>query len=84
LIRLLYFASVHERLGVDAEDLDLPDKVANVAGLLAHLRNRGENWAEVLSPEHRILVAVNQVMARDTDPVRNGDEVGIFPPVTGG
>ena len=32
----------------------------------------------------RILVAVNEQFARDTDPVRPGDTVAFLPPVAGG
>jgi len=84
MIRMLYFASLRERLGVGAEEIDPPPAASDVAGLLGHLRARGGAWSEALAPERTVLVAVNQEMARDTTPVRDGDEVGVFPPVTGG
>jgi len=31
-----------------------------------------------------VLVAVNQEMARPETPIAGGDEVALFPPVTGG
>lgn len=84
VIRLLYFASLRERLGVESEALDLPAETTTVADLLDHLRARGDTWAEALDRDRSILVAINQEMARAVDPVADGDEVGIFPPVTGG
>lgn len=84
MIRLLYFASLRERLGCDAETLDLPPGVADVAGLLAELRGRGDVWAQALGEGETLLVARNQEMAGLETPVADGDEIGIFPPVTGG
>lgn len=84
MIRMLYFASLRERLGVGAEEIELPPAASDVGGLLEHLRTRGGSWADALAPERAVLVAVNQEMARDSTPLEDGDEVGVFPPVTGG
>jgi len=84
VIHLLYFASLRERLGVGEEQLELPSGVADVQGLLDHLRARGGRWADALAPERRLLVAVGQEMAAPGQAIADGNEVGIFPPVTGG
>ena len=84
MIRVLYFASLRERLGRDREELALPPEVRDIAGLRAHLGARGGQWSELFADEESILAAVNQEMARDDTPVADGDEVGFFPPVTGG
>lgn len=83
-IDILYFASLRERLGVDRESLDLPAGVTDLAGLLAELRARGGVWGEVLAEDRPVLMAINQEMAGAADALRDGDEVGLFPPVTGG
>jgi molybdopterin synthase sulfur carrier subunit len=38
----------------------------------------------VLGPGETLLTAVNQELASPQTPVADGDEVAIFPPVTGG
>jgi len=83
MIRILYFASLRERVGSAGEDLIL-DGAACVGDLLELLRGRGGTWAEALGDSQRVLVAVNQEMARPETPLADGDEVGLFPPVTGG
>ena len=81
---LLYFAWVRERVGLDEERVTLPAHVQDVKGLLAWLRARGPGYAQALERPGAVRVAVNQVHARPGDPVRDTDEVALFPPVTGG
>jgi molybdopterin synthase sulfur carrier subunit len=83
-VKVLYFASLREKLGRDAEDLDLPAGVATIAGLRAHLRARGGAWAEALAEGRLLRAAVNQDMAQPAAAIKAGDEVAFFPPVTGG
>jgi molybdopterin synthase sulfur carrier subunit len=83
-VKLLYFAWLRARIGHAEEDLQLPDGVSTVAGLLDWLRTRGPRYAEALCDPSVIRVAVNQDYVRGDYPVRDGDEVAIFPPVTGG
>ncbi|MEW5863726.1 MAG: molybdopterin converting factor subunit 1 [Pseudomonadota bacterium] len=83
-IRVLYFASIREKVGCDAEEIELPAGVTTLAALRAHLRGRGGAWAEALAEQRALRAAVNQEMAAPTAAVRPGDEVAFFPPVTGG
>lgn len=84
MIKILYFARLRERLGCHEEQLDLPSGVGTIADLLAHLRARGGIWAETLSEGERLMSALNQDIAHRDTPIGDGDEVAIFPPVTGG
>lgn len=84
MIQILYFSRLRERLGCAHERIDLPAAVGNPADLLTHLRGRGGAWAEALAEGETVLFAVNQEMARPETPIRDGDEVALFPPVTGG
>ena len=84
MVKVLYFARLRERLGLAEEHLALPPGVVTVADLLAHLRTRGGRWAEGLGKGETLMTAVNQEFARPHTPLSDGDEVAIFPPVTGG
>ncbi|MBT2865745.1 molybdopterin converting factor subunit 1 [Chromobacterium violaceum] len=81
-LSLLYFARLRETLGVESEQLD--SEAANVAELLAELRQRGQVWTLELAADKVFRVAVNQEMAGLDKPLADGDEVAVFPPVTGG
>ena len=83
-IKILYFASIREKLGKDAEELDIPAEVSTISSLQTHLRARGGAWAEALADGKLLRAAVNQDMAQPTAPIKAGDEVAFFPPVTGG
>jgi molybdopterin synthase sulfur carrier subunit len=84
MVRILYFAKLREDLGKSAEDLDLPGDVASVAALRSHLMARGGAWATALAQGKALRVAVNHDMADAATPIKAGDEVAFFPPVTGG
>lgn len=84
MIRILYFASLRDRLKQDAEQMDLPSGISDVGGLMLHLHQRGAVWAEVFAADQPVLCALNQEMARLDAPLKDGDEIGFFPPVTGG
>ncbi len=83
-LKLLFFAALREQLGVAAESIDLPESVATVEALRSHLTQRGEAWRQALASGRALRVAVNQDMAHASTPVKSGDEVAFFPPVTGG
>jgi len=81
-IKVLYFAGLREQLGTSGEDLEL--SMTTVAGLRSLLMARGGAWQSALAQGRALRVAVNQEMAQPTTPVRPGDEIAFFPPVTGG
>lgn len=83
-LKVLYFAALSERLGTRSEDLDVPPAVTTVAGLRALLMGRGGAWKSALAQGKALRVAVNQEIALPATPVKSGDEVAFFPPVTGG
>ncbi len=83
-MKLLYFAWLRARIGYAEEELELPAEVHDVAGLLDWLRTRGGGYDEALRDLRIVRVAVNQDYVGPEHPVREGDEVALFPPVTGG
>ena len=82
-VRILFFAGLREALGVASESLVLPVGVGSVGALRDLLAARGEHWA-ALATTKNLRAAVNQQMVGLDAPLRPGDEVAFFPPVTGG
>ena len=83
-LRVLYFASLREKLGKDAEEIEVPADVATVAGLRSHLQRLGSSYENAFSEKALIRAAVNQDMVQGEAAIGAGDEVAFFPPVTGG
>jgi molybdopterin synthase sulfur carrier subunit len=83
-LKVLYFASVREKVGKDAEELDVPAGVATVAALRSHLRGRGGSYENAFAEKALLRAAVNQDMVQASARIKAGDEVAFFPPVTGG
>lgn len=81
-IQLLYFAALAEQLQCSQEQIVLPSEVTTVSELQKWLAARGELWNALASEQVRC--AVNQEIATIEHPIRTGDEVAFFPPVTGG
>lgn len=84
MIRVLYFASLRERLGTGAEELEPPVGVKDVGGLAEYLGRRGGRWSEVFDGDQTVMMALNQEAAKGDAQINDGDEVAFFPPVTGG
>jgi MoaE-MoaD fusion protein len=79
-VRLLAFASASDALGAGELELELPEpaKVADLrAWLDAHYPALTPLWP-------RLAVAVNGSIARSDDPLSEGAEVALLPPVSGG
>ena len=83
MLNVLYFASLRESFGRASEQLPVPVP-ADVNALVSVLRARGGPWSESLDVGKRWRVAVNQEIAAMDTRLNAGDEVAIFPPVTGG
>jgi sulfur-carrier protein len=76
--RLLYFASLRDRTGCDAETLD--SAAADPRALYAEVARR---HGLVIAME-RLRVAVNGEFAGWDRPLADNDEIVFLPPVSGG
>ncbi|MCX7150141.1 MAG: molybdopterin converting factor subunit 1 [Rhodocyclales bacterium] len=83
MVKILFFAGLREALGTGSESLALPAGVGSVGALRDHLAARGEAWS-ALATTKNLRAAVNQQVVGPDAPVKAGDEVAFFPPVTGG
>jgi len=84
-VRVVYLARLREAFASAGESLRLAaDRPSTVAELVDQLRLRGGAFAAELAPGRAIRVAINHAMSTSSDVLHDGDEVAIFPPVTGG
>lgn len=82
MITVLFFASLREQLDLGSISIDLsaPTTLSEVIQLLAE---QIDGWYDATNNQP-LLYAVNQEMVTLDAQVCPGDEVAIFPPVTGG
>lgn len=83
-MQLLYFGWVRARIGIGSEQIELPAGIGDVRSLIGWLQGRGDNYQEALREVESIRVAVNQELSELDAPIAAGDEVAVFPPMTGG
>ncbi|MCK0196691.1 molybdopterin converting factor subunit 1 [Ancylobacter sp. 6x-1] len=83
-MKIRYFAWVRERVGVEAEEIELPAGVATLADLAAFLARRGENYAHAFENPRVVRAAIDRVHARPEAPIAGAREIAFFPPMTGG
>jgi len=83
-VSLVYLARLREVFGAASERVETPPEVNTVGALRAWLAGRGGAWTSELAPGRAVRIAVNHDLASADTPSHAGDEVAIFPPVTGG
>ena len=83
-MKIRYFAWLADCVGCKEEELTLPAEVSNVAMLIDWLSARGPRHASAFEFIETSKVAVNQVIAQNSDPIKDDDEVMFIPPIAGG
>ena len=80
-ITLKTFAQTREITGEDNITLKLSDN-STIETVLSQLKTRSDKWA--LALEGSVLTARNQELCDTETVLSDGDELALFPPVTGG
>jgi molybdopterin converting factor subunit 1 len=82
-VNLLTFGVLKDLLGGATEEVDLPEG-ATVADLLRILEQRTSNPSMGAKMWQSLAVAVNREYSSAAAVLRDGDEVALLPPVSGG
>jgi molybdopterin converting factor subunit 1 len=83
-MKILYFAWVRDKIGLDSEEFDLPSEIVTAGEFIKWFKTRGDAYAEVIGASDTVKMAINQEYAGPENAISNEDEVALFPPVTGG
>jgi molybdopterin converting factor subunit 1 len=79
-VTVLFFGVLKDLVAIDGDALELPEG-ETVAGLVHQLRESASKQSDVWSA---LAVAVNREYASAARVLREGDEVALLPPVSGG
>ncbi len=83
-MKLVYFATVREVIGLSSEECDVPQDACTVGDLVARISARSDEHARALQDLSRLRFALDQEMVTGDALLGAAQELAIFPPVTGG
>lgn len=79
-IKVKFFASYREALGKDQIDVETEEET-NISGLLNIIKRDHPELGNLIEP---VIVSVNREYASYDTIIKEGDEVALLPPVSGG
>jgi sulfur-carrier protein len=82
-MKLRYFASIRECIGVGEESIELPAHITTIADLIGWLSKRGDEYERAFS-SHSVRVAIDQNHVKLDAMIAGAQEIAFFPPMTGG
>ena len=84
-LKLLFFASLRERFGFSQKEITLSKQVRSAKEFLLDMsKQSGGEWVNLFENKNMYKLAINQELCSWKDPIHEGDELAIFPPITGG
>ena len=79
-VKLLFFATIRDRMGTKSLELDVPETLT-IQGLKDKL---SEEYPKVKESMKSVLITINREYAFDEAVIPSNAEIGMFPPVSGG
>jgi len=84
-LKLLFFANLREKFGFSQKEFTLSKEVRTPEEFLLIMSKQiGGEWINLFEDKRLYKVAINQDISSWKDPILEGDELAIFPPITGG
>ena len=81
-VRVKLFATLKDLAGVDSKTIDCDDGI-NLEQLTSIIVDKMPGLKDILETR-RVFISINQEMAQKNDIVKDGDEIALLPPFSGG
>lgn len=79
-VSVIYFAQLHELTGIREEEVII-ENGSTLANLISKIE---ENHPSLLKVKENIQFAINCNLVHKNLPLKEGDQIAVFPPVAGG
>ena len=84
-INILFFFFFREMFGFKEKNIKIEESINSPEKLVKFLIEKEQgSWIKLLSSKDLIRVAINQEISEWSSPLKDGDELAFFPPITGG
>lgn len=83
-MKLLYFAWIREKIGIQGEEIELTDDIQTVSDLIDFLEQKGPEYKLAFENKKLIQVAIDHNHVKHSQLLAGASEVAFFPPMTGG
>ena len=84
-LKLLFFASLREKFEFSQKEISLTKQVRTAEDFLLDMSKQiGGDWVDLFENKNMYKLAINQELSSWNDLIHEGDELAIFPPITGG
>ena len=85
MLKIIFFARLREIMGIDEISFELDSaKRITVQNIVTSLEEKYAEFNDYVNRGNRLLIAVNLEITDTDKELYPGDEIAIFPPVTGG
>ena len=85
ILKVVFFARLREIIAIDELVLDFDDQqTATVQNIITILTEKYSAFNDYIDQGNRLMIAVNQQITDANKELQSGDELALFPPVTGG
>ena len=84
-LKLLFFASLREQFEFSQKEITFTEEVRTAEEFLLVMSiQSGGEWVNLFENKNMYKLAINQELSSWKDRIHEGDELAIFPPITGG
>ncbi len=81
-VNVRFFANLKDLAGTDSLDFEIKDNMT-VKEFVSKLLNELPSLKAMME-QRRVFISINQEMAQNDDIIKDGDEIGLLPPFSGG
>ncbi len=85
MLKIVFFGRLREVISIDELSIEVYDlQPCTVQNIISLLEDKYSLFKDYIEQGNRLMIAVNQEISAPERRLQSGDELALFPPVTGG